>query len=164
MLSNGKELLGELYGRDHLTYKEIEDLGLTVVTENGETVSAEQLRSKIFRIVDCDERSGYVVRNMETTGKARPSATFKRPLRRRSRLLGREADRYYSDLGRFSRMARGGLFPRWRSPRFSRKTFARSFTISGSGPASSPTPILGSENVRPRQSPYDSRAYCNGTG
>jgi len=39
MLSNGKELLGELYGRDHLTYEEIEDLELTVVTENGETVS-----------------------------------------------------------------------------------------------------------------------------
>jgi ribosomal protein S24E len=68
MLSNGKELLGELYGRDHLTYEEIEDLELTVVTENGETVSSEELRGKIFRIVDRDEPSGYVVKNMETTG------------------------------------------------------------------------------------------------
>ena len=68
MLSNGKELLGELYGRDHLTYEEIEDLELTVVTEKGETVSAEELRGKIFRIEDPDEPSGYVVRNMETTG------------------------------------------------------------------------------------------------
>ena len=68
MLSNGKELLGELYGRDHLTYEEIEDLDLTVVTEKGETVSAEELRGKIFRIVDRDEPSGYVVKNMETTG------------------------------------------------------------------------------------------------
>ena len=68
MLSNGKELLGELYGRGHLTYEEIEDLELTVVTENGETVSSEELRGKIFRIVDRDEPSGYVVRNMETTG------------------------------------------------------------------------------------------------
>ena len=68
MLSNGKELLGELYGRDHLTYEEIEDLNLTVVTEKGEIVSAEELRGKIFRIEDPDEPSGYVVRNMETTG------------------------------------------------------------------------------------------------
>ena len=68
MLSNGKELLGELYGRDHLTYEEIEDLEVTVVTENGETVSPEELRGKIFRIVDRDEASGYVVKNMETTG------------------------------------------------------------------------------------------------
>jgi hypothetical protein len=68
MLSNGKELLGELYGRDHLTYEEIEDLKLTVVTEKGESVSAEELRGKIFRIVNRNEPSGYVVKNMETTG------------------------------------------------------------------------------------------------
>jgi ribosomal protein S24E len=68
MVSNGKELLRERYERDHLTYEEIEDLELTVVTENGETVSAEELRGKIFRIVDRDEPSGYVVRTMETTG------------------------------------------------------------------------------------------------
>jgi hypothetical protein len=66
--SNGKELLGERYQMDHLTYEEIGDLGLTVVTENGEIVSPEELRGKIFRIVDPDEPSGYVVRNMETTG------------------------------------------------------------------------------------------------
>jgi hypothetical protein len=68
MLSNGKELLGELYGRDHLTYEEIENLELTVVTEKGETVSSEKLRGKSFRIVERDEPSGYVMRNMETTG------------------------------------------------------------------------------------------------
>jgi len=39
-----------------------------VVTEKGETVSSEELRGKIFRIVDRDEPSGYVVKNMETTG------------------------------------------------------------------------------------------------
>jgi hypothetical protein len=39
-----------------------------VVTENGETVSPEELRGKSFRIVDRDKPSGYVVRNMETTG------------------------------------------------------------------------------------------------
>jgi hypothetical protein len=39
-----------------------------VVTENGETVSPEELRGKSFRIVDRDEPSGYVVRKMETTG------------------------------------------------------------------------------------------------
>ena len=69
MLSNGKELLGELYKRDHLTYEEIEDLELTVVTENGETDSPEELRGKIFRVEDRNEPSGYVVKNMETTGK-----------------------------------------------------------------------------------------------
>ncbi len=68
MLSNGKEFLGELYERDYLTYEEIEDLELTVGTEKGETVSSEELRGKIFRIADRDEPSGYVVRNMETTG------------------------------------------------------------------------------------------------
>jgi hypothetical protein len=35
MVSNGKELLGERYDRDHLTYEEIEALDLTVVMENG---------------------------------------------------------------------------------------------------------------------------------
>jgi ribosomal protein S24E len=69
MVSNGKELLGERYDRDHLTYEEIEALDFTVVTEKGETVSSEELRGKIFRIVDRDEPSGYVVKNMETTGK-----------------------------------------------------------------------------------------------
>jgi hypothetical protein len=68
MASNGKELLGERYERDHLTYEEIVDLDLRVVTENGETVPTEELRGNIFRIVDRDEPSGYVVRNMETTG------------------------------------------------------------------------------------------------
>jgi len=66
--SNGKELLGELYGRDHLTYEEVGNLNLTVVTEKGETISAEELRGKIFRIADREEPSGYVVRNMETSG------------------------------------------------------------------------------------------------
>jgi hypothetical protein len=41
---------------------------LTVVTEKGETVPPEELQGKIFRIADRDEPSGYVVRNMETTG------------------------------------------------------------------------------------------------
>jgi hypothetical protein len=49
MVSSGKELLGERYERDHLTYEEIEDLDLRVVTENGEPVSPEELRGKIFR-------------------------------------------------------------------------------------------------------------------
>ena len=32
MASNGRELLGERYERDHLTYEEIADLDLRVVT------------------------------------------------------------------------------------------------------------------------------------
>ena len=41
---------------------------MKVVTEKGETVSAGELRGKIFRIADRDEPSGYVVRNTETRG------------------------------------------------------------------------------------------------
>jgi ribosomal protein S24E len=48
--------------------EEIEALDLRVVTEEGETVSPEELRGKIFRVEDRDEPSGYVVKNMETTG------------------------------------------------------------------------------------------------
>jgi hypothetical protein len=66
--STGKELLGEHYGQDHLTYEEIEGLGLKVVTEDGQTLDSEDLRGRIFRIVERDEPSGYVVRSMESTG------------------------------------------------------------------------------------------------
>ena len=68
MASTGKEVLGEHYGEDYLTVEQIAGLGLKVVTEDGRTVGVEELRGKIFRIVDRDEPSGYVVRNMETTG------------------------------------------------------------------------------------------------
>ena len=68
MASTGKELLGEYYERDHLTYEEIEELNLRAVTEDGRTLDTEELRGKIFRIVDRDEPSGYVVRSMESTG------------------------------------------------------------------------------------------------
>ena len=68
MASPGKELLGEHYEEDHLSAEQIAELGLKVVTEDGSTVGSEELRGKIFRIVDRDEPSGYVVKNMETTG------------------------------------------------------------------------------------------------
>lgn len=68
MASTGRELLGKHYEQDHLTYEEIEGLGLRVVTEDGRTIGPEELRGKIFRMVDRDEPSGYVVRNMESTG------------------------------------------------------------------------------------------------
>ena len=68
MASHGKELLGEYYDDDHLTYEEIMELGLKVVTEKGKTVPTEELRGKIFRIADRDDASGYVVSNMESTG------------------------------------------------------------------------------------------------
>jgi hypothetical protein len=70
MASNGRELLGKHYDKDHLSYEEITRLDLRVVTEDGEEVSYEELRGKIFRIVDRDEPSGYVVRNVETTREA----------------------------------------------------------------------------------------------
>jgi len=70
MASHGREILGEHYNDEHLTYEEIQGLGLKVVTEGGEKVPAEELRGKIFRISDRDDASGYVVSNMETTGTA----------------------------------------------------------------------------------------------
>ncbi len=68
MASHGKELLGEHYGEDHLTYEQIQALGLKAVTEEGEEVPQEEFRGRIFRIEDPDDASGYLVREMETTG------------------------------------------------------------------------------------------------
>ena len=68
MASTGRQLLGEHYERDHLTDEEIEKLNLKAVTEDSRTLGSEDLRGKIFRIVDRDEPSGYVVRSMESTG------------------------------------------------------------------------------------------------
>ena len=70
MASTGKELLGEHYDDEHLTYEEIRGLGLKVVTEKGETVPTDELRGKIFRITDKDDGSGYVVSPTERTGTA----------------------------------------------------------------------------------------------
>jgi hypothetical protein len=68
MASTGRQLLGDHYEDDHLTFEEIEGLGLRVVTEDGGNLGPEELRGRIFRIVDRDEPSGYVVRSMEVTG------------------------------------------------------------------------------------------------
>ena len=68
MASTGRELLGEHYEQDHLTYEEIEELNLKVVTQDGRTLDSQDLGGRIFRIVDRDEPSGYVVRSMESTG------------------------------------------------------------------------------------------------
>jgi hypothetical protein len=70
MANTGREILGEYYDDEHLTYEEIRGLGLKVVTEKGETVSTDALQGKIFRIADNDDASGYVVSPMETTGTA----------------------------------------------------------------------------------------------
>ncbi len=68
MASHGREVLGEHYHDDQLSYEEITGLGLQVVTEKGETVPTEELRGKIFRIQDRDDASGYVVSPTEDTG------------------------------------------------------------------------------------------------
>jgi hypothetical protein len=70
MMSTGRELLGEHYEDEHLTYEEIQRLDLKVVTEKGETVPTDELQGKIFRIADKDEASGYVVSPTESTGTA----------------------------------------------------------------------------------------------
>ncbi|HKH76292.1 MAG TPA: hypothetical protein VKA51_04970 [Rubrobacteraceae bacterium] len=66
--SYSKELLGERYGRDPLRHEEIEALGLKAVTEEGEEMPAEQMRHRTFRLENPDDASGYVAREMETTG------------------------------------------------------------------------------------------------
>ena len=68
MASTGRELLKDHYDDEHLTYEEIRELGVKVVTEEGETVPTEELRGKIFRIADKDDASGYVVSPTEGTG------------------------------------------------------------------------------------------------
>jgi hypothetical protein len=45
--STGREILGEHYDDEHLTYEEIRGLGLGVVTEKGETVPTDELQGKI---------------------------------------------------------------------------------------------------------------------
>jgi hypothetical protein len=70
MASTGRELLKNHYDDEHLSYEEIRELGLKVVTEKGETVPVEELQGKIFRIADRDDASGYVVSSMESTGTA----------------------------------------------------------------------------------------------
>ena len=68
MVSHGREILGEHYDNEYLSYEEIQELGLVVVTEKGETVPNEDLQGKIFRIADRDDASGYVVSPTESTG------------------------------------------------------------------------------------------------
>jgi hypothetical protein len=70
MASTGRKILGEHYDDEHLTYEEMQGLGLKVVTEDGETVPFDELQGKIFRIVDKDDASGYVVSPTESTGTA----------------------------------------------------------------------------------------------
>jgi len=43
MASNGRELLGKHYEKDHPTYEEIEGLDLTVMRKSSETVASEEL-------------------------------------------------------------------------------------------------------------------------
>lgn len=68
--SHGREILGEHYVKDHLTFEEIQALCLKAMTEGGEEVPAEEMRGRILRIQDQDDASGYVVREMETTGRS----------------------------------------------------------------------------------------------
>ena len=70
MASHGRELLGEHYNDEHLTYEEITKLGLKVVTEKGEAIPIEELQGKIFRIADRNDASGYVVSPTESTATA----------------------------------------------------------------------------------------------
>ena len=46
MASAGRELLGDHYTDEHLTYEEIEELGVKVVTEDGEASLARSCRAR----------------------------------------------------------------------------------------------------------------------
>ena len=65
MAGEGRRLLGRHYGKDRITHGEMEELGLKVMTAEGEEVQPEDLQDKVFRVEDPDEPSGYVVRSME---------------------------------------------------------------------------------------------------
>lgn len=78
MAGEGRELLGKYYDNDHLTIAEIEELGLHVVTEKGETVEPDDMRDKVFRFADRDEPSGYVVRGTEDESAARSLSYLQR--------------------------------------------------------------------------------------
>lgn len=65
MAKEGQRLLGKYYDNDHLTHAEIDELGLKVVTEEGEEIEPDEMQDKVFRFADRDEPSGYVVRSME---------------------------------------------------------------------------------------------------
>lgn len=65
MAGEGQRLLGEYYDNDHLTHGEIDELGLKVVMEKGEEIGPDEMQDKVFRFLDRDEPSGYVVRSME---------------------------------------------------------------------------------------------------
>ena len=68
MTTQGEELLGEFYDRDHLTYEEVRELGLNAVTEDGDPIPQEKFQGKVFRFANRDDASGYGVRSMEETG------------------------------------------------------------------------------------------------
>ncbi len=63
MATEGGRLLGEHYDDEHLNHEEIEKLGLRVVTEEGKIMPPEETQGRIFRIVDRDEPSGYLVKS-----------------------------------------------------------------------------------------------------
>lgn len=65
MAGEGQRLLGDYYDRDYLTQAEIEELGLKVVTQEGEELELDEMEDKVFRFADRDEPSGYVVRSTE---------------------------------------------------------------------------------------------------
>ena len=79
MASTGRELLGKHYGQDHLTYEEIEDLNLKAVTEDGKTLAPEDLRGKIFRIVDGDEHCSVLRAGCLVAAPDRPVGEAPRP-------------------------------------------------------------------------------------
>ena len=78
MATQGRELLGEHYDKDHLTYEDVQDLGLRAATEDGEPVSQEEFQGKVFRFANRDDASGYVVRSMEETGQSATLAYLQR--------------------------------------------------------------------------------------
>ena len=68
MATQGRELLGQYYDKDYLTYEEVRELDLKAVTEDGEPVPQEEFQGKVFRFANRDDASGYLVKSAEETG------------------------------------------------------------------------------------------------
>ncbi|MBA2442881.1 MAG: hypothetical protein H0V53_10830 [Rubrobacter sp.] len=70
MAGEGRELLGQYFGRDHLTHGQIRELGLKVVAEDGRQMDPGGIQGMVFSVADPEEPSGYVVRSMEDSDPA----------------------------------------------------------------------------------------------
>ncbi|MDP9458612.1 MAG: hypothetical protein CYG60_04080 [Actinobacteria bacterium] len=68
MAMQGRELLSKHYDGDRLTYGEVRDLGMRVVTEDGTSAPRPEFRGEAFRRSANRDAGGYAARRIEETG------------------------------------------------------------------------------------------------